>query len=179
MFRMPILRWFTGGNKMATLGSGSKAPEFALKTTDDKNATLGAALKKGPALVAFFKVNCPTCQCTFPFLERIHEATRNSGLTIWGISQNDAKATLSFCREYGVTFPVLVDDGKYTASNAYGLSIVPSLFWINAEGKIEKTSVGFVKSDLEAIAAKAAQAANTAAFPVFRRGEQIPDIKPG
>ena len=47
---MPILRWFTGGNKMATLGSGSKAPDFALKTTDDKNVTLGAALKKGPAL---------------------------------------------------------------------------------------------------------------------------------
>ena len=58
--------------------------------------SLQAALQQGPVLAAFFKVSCPTCQYTFPFLERIHKAYGDRKITIVGISQNDQRDTSRF-----------------------------------------------------------------------------------
>ena len=55
-------RWLSGGPKMAKIMPGSKAPSFALKSLDNKNLSLSAALAKGPVIAAYFKVNCPDRQ---------------------------------------------------------------------------------------------------------------------
>jgi len=116
---------------MAALATGAKAPDFELKTLDGKQLSLREELARGPVVLAFFKASCPTCQYAFPFLERLHKAYQQRGYTLVGISQNDAKDTAAFNKEFGVTFPVLLDDTqKYPVSNAYGLTNVPSIFWI-------------------------------------------------
>lgn len=158
---------------------GEKAPEISLKSTNGQKVTLAEALKKGPVLAAFFKVNCPTCQFTFPFLERLHDTYGDSTFTLWGISQNDARDTRHFCKEYGIKFPTLVDEDGYPASNQYGLTNVPTLFLISPEGQIRESSVGFVKADIEKIAAQVARATGKAPAPVFEPGEVIPESKPG
>jgi len=61
----------------------------------------------------FFKVSCPVCQFTFPFLERLHKRYGGDGVTFLGISQDDARATQNFAKEYGVTFPLLLDESGY------------------------------------------------------------------
>jgi len=53
---------------MTALATGTKAPEFELKTLDGKKFSLRDELANGPVVLAFFKVSCPTCQYTFPFL---------------------------------------------------------------------------------------------------------------
>jgi len=168
-----------GGRHTGALPPGTKAPDISLKTTNGQKVSLAEALKKGPVLAAFFKVNCPTCQFTFPFLERLHEKYGDSKLTLWGISQNDARDTREFCKEFGIQFPILLDADSYPASNQYGLTNVPTLFLISPEGQIRETSVGFVKADLENIAAEAARGTNQAAAPLFEPGEVIPESKPG
>jgi peroxiredoxin len=168
-----------GGGQMGALPAGKTAPAFSLKNVDGMQVSLAAALKKGPVLAAFFKVNCPTCQFTFPFLERLYETYGNSKFTLWGISQNDAADTREFCREFGIKFPMLVDGHGYPASNQYGLTNVPTLFLISPEGKIQQATVGFVKSDLEKLAAEAARATGKPAVPLFKPGEVIPESKPG
>ena len=40
---------------------------------------------------------------------------------------------------------------SYPASNAYGLTNVPTIFWIAQDGEIEVSSVGWVKADFEEI----------------------------
>ena len=70
---------FLGGSKMAALPAGSKAPAFALQSTDGKRLNLADALKKGPVVAAFFKASCPTCQFTAPFLERLGSDSREAG----------------------------------------------------------------------------------------------------
>src|SRR5271167_947535 len=148
-------RWFGGifgGKSMAALTVGTSAPDFTLPTLDGKQFSLKDALARGPVLAAFFKISCPVCQFAFPFLERIYKAYGNRNVTIVGISQNEKKDTAAFIKEYGVTFPVLLDDAdSYPVSNAYGLTNVPSLFWIASDGEIELSSVGWVKADFEAI----------------------------
>jgi len=164
---------------MGALSPGKKAPAISLKTANGEQASLEQALKKGPVLAAFFKVNCPTCQFTFPFLERLYETFGDSKFTLWGISQNDARETREFCKEFGIRFPALVDGNGYPASNQYGLTNVPTLFLISPGGQIEETSIGFVKADLEKIAAAAAGASGKPGTSLFRPGEVIPETKPG
>ena len=88
------------------LDAGSPAPDFRLSRLAGGEATSGELISHGPVLLAFFKVTCPVCQLTFPYLERLHAA---GTLPVYGISQNDARDTREFNREFGVTFPTLLD----------------------------------------------------------------------
>lgn len=165
---------------MVTLTAGKAAPDFSLNTVDGKPFHLKTALASGPVVLAFFKVSCPTCQYAFPFFERLFQSYKNKGVTLMGVSQNDAKDTLVFAKEFGVTFPILIDDAaSYAVSNAYGLTNVPTVFWIAQDGEIEVASLGWVKSDYEAINRKFAEIGKVPAAIVFKPGEQVRDFKAG
>jgi peroxiredoxin len=138
------------------------------------------ALSRGPVLAAFFKISCPVCQFAFPFLERIYQAHGHKTVTIVGISQNEAKDTAAFVKEYGITFPVLLDDADtFPVSNAYGLTNVPTIFWIAQEGEIEISSVGWSRNDIEEINRKAAEANRDTLKPVFQPDESVPEFRAG
>jgi len=164
---------------MTTILARHTAPGFSLKTPDGQIYSLAALLERGPVVVAFFKISCPVCQFTFPFLERMHRQYGGEGVAILGVSQDNARDTKDFCAEYGVTFPVVVDDKGYPVSNAYGLTNVPTIFLIESGGKVRISSMGFDRKDLEEIAAEFAERRHIAGTPLFRPGEVVPDHKPG
>ena len=165
---------------MAALTAGTKAPDFELKAMDGKRFSLSQELARGPVVLAFFKVSCPVCQYAFPFLERLHKAYGHKNVTLVGVSQNDARETAAFNREFGVTFPVLLDPQEnYPASNAYGLTNVPTVFWIGQDGEIEVSSVGWVKTDFEEISRKMAETVKTVPVAVFKPGEDVRDFRAG
>jgi peroxiredoxin len=174
-------RLFGGSKDMAALPAGTKAPDFSLPSAGGGGEfSLQAALQQGPVLAAFFKVSCPTCQYTFPYLERLHRAFGDKKITIVGISQNDQSDTAAFLKEYGVTFRTLLDDPNgYAVSNAYGLTNVPTLFLIGQDGKIEITSVGWLKQEIEDINRKLAGAQQTQAPPLFQPGEEVREFRAG
>src|SRR5438309_8650777 len=128
------MKWLThifGGRTMAALNPGTTAPDFALPTMDGKRFSLPEALSRGPVVLAFFKISCPVCQYAFPFLERIYKAYRQNNVTFVGVSQDKERDAKAFVQEYGITFPVLLDDpNSYPVSNAYALTNVPTVFWI-------------------------------------------------
>jgi peroxiredoxin len=165
---------------MAALTAGRSAPDFKLQTMDGKQFSLREALTRGPVVAAFFKISCPVCQYAFPFLERIHKAHGGKNVSIVGISQNEKKDTAAFTKEYGVTFPILLDDtNTYPVSNAYGLTNVPTIFWIAQDGEIEISSVGWERKEIEEINRKAAKIAGEGPKQLFRADEQVPDSRPG
>ena len=165
---------------MSALTAGTKAPGFELNTTQGARFELRDALSKGPLVLAFFKISCPTCQYAFPFLERLHRTYGRKHVTLAGISQNDAKDTVAFMQQFGVTFPVLLDElNTYPVSNAYGLTNVPTVFFIAPDGNIEVSSVGWVKKDFETISAKMAEAGDTAPVMIFKPGEDVRDFRAG
>ncbi len=165
---------------MTALATGATAPEFELKTLEGRKFSLAEELARGPVVLAFFKVSCPTCQYAFPFLERLHKEYRNSGVALVGISQNDANETAAFCKEFGVKFTMLLDDTRtYPVSNSYGLTNVPSIFWVAEDGEIEISSVGWVKSDFETINRKMAERGKIAPAAMFRADEDVRDFRAG
>jgi peroxiredoxin len=168
-------------DQMTHLVAGNKAPGFSLKSIDGKEYSLNNFLQRGPVVAAFFKISCPVCQFTFPFLERLYKRYGGGdGVTFLGISQDDARDTKDFAKEFSVTFPMLLDDeNAYVASNAYGLTNVPTIFLIDTDGAVKVTSMGFDKKDLEAIAAELAERHNMMLAPLFRPDEIVPINKPG
>lgn len=165
---------------MAALTAGTTAPDFTLETTDGKKFTLKEALLRGPVIAAFFKVSCPVCQYSLPFLQRTFAVYGNKKVTLVGISQNVRRDTLAFMEEFGITFPVLLDDTEsYPISNAYGLTTVPTIFWIGQDGEIEISSVGWSRQDVEEIHKRVAQETGASAVPLFKPREDVPDFRAG
>ncbi len=165
---------------MSALTAGTHAPDFELRAMDGQRFVLRDELAHGPIVLAFFKAGCPTCQYTFPFLARLERAYGHKGVRIIGVSQNDPKKTADFTKEFGVTFPVLLDNTEtYPVSNAYGLTNVPSIFWIGQDGEIEVSSVGWVKADFAEINQKMAEAGKIAPAVVFQPGEDVRDFRAG
>jgi cytochrome c biogenesis protein CcmG/thiol:disulfide interchange protein DsbE len=164
---------------MSVLGVGRPAPEFGLSAIDGKKYSLQEGLKHGPVLAAFFKVACPTCQYTFPFLERLYQQLRSSGVQIWGISQDEVRDTQRFARERAVTFPILIDDYPYKLSRDYGLEYVPSIFLIAPDGSIATRSEGFARRDLLEIQKSLAQTLSVSVGALFQPSEKVPEFKPG
>src|SRR3984957_7802886 len=114
-----FFRKASGDRPKGALAAGAPAPEISLTSAAGQKLSLADALKKGPVLAAFFKVSCPTCQFTFPFLERIYEMYGGGNFTFWAVSQNDAEDTRCFLDKFGVKFPTLLDEKGYPASNQY------------------------------------------------------------
>jgi peroxiredoxin len=165
---------------MTALTSGTKAPDFTLPTIDGGKFSLSEELERGPVVLAFFKVSCPTCQYAFPFLQRVFKAYACRNVTIAGVSQNAGQDTAAFLQKFGVTFPVLLDDpNNYLVSNAYGLTNVPTVFWIGQNGEIEISSVGWLKKDVQEINSKVSVSSNEMMAPLFQPDEQIPDFRAG
>jgi peroxiredoxin len=177
-----IFRRIMGKRENRTLEAGKTAPPFALGATDGQKRSLTEALSRGPLLAAFFKISCPTCQYTFPFIERLYQQLRSAGapdVQIWGIVQDSASLGRRFAQEYGVTFPILVDDEPYETSREYGLNYVPTLFLINPDARVEITCDGFAKADLIAIHTWLASHFAVKPPALFRPADGVPEFKPG
>jgi len=160
-----------GRKAKVMLAEGEQAPVFELKKLNGGKQSLEEILKAGPALVAFYKISCPVCQLTAPYLERLSAGGK---IQIVGVSQDDVEATQGFNQRFGVTFPTLLDQASegYPASNAYGISSVPSLFLVEPDGRISKSVGGFSKRDLEGFGERAGAAP-------FRPDEKVPEWKAG
>jgi peroxiredoxin len=153
------------------LQAGSRAPDFRLQRLDGGETGLREILSGGPAVVAFFKITCPVCQLTFPFLDRLQESGR---LPVYGISQNDAGDTREFNRQFRLHLPQLLDseESGFPVSNAYGISGVPTLFLIGSDGIVSRVIEGWNRKEVESLGVMAG-------VSVFRQGDNVPEWKAG
>jgi peroxiredoxin len=152
------------------LSPGSQSPQFTLYDLNGAPHSLTTLLSTGPVLLAIYKISCPVCQLTLPFLNRI----AHGQLQIIAISQDDPASTRRFQTKFGVSLPTLLDreEEGYQVSNAFGIAHVPSLFLIEPDGTISLASEGFIRSDLESIGARAG-------IQPFRQDETVPAWKAG
>jgi len=164
---------------MTTIVAGQTAPDFSLKSIDGTKYSLPELLTRGPVFASFFKVSCPVCQFTFPFLERLYKRYGDKNVTFLGISQDNTRATKEFADEYGITFPIALDAEGYPASNAYGLTSVPTSFLIDTDGSVKIASMGFNKKDLEVVAAELSERRKIPLSALFRPDETVPTNRPG
>ena len=128
---------------------GSPAPSYALPDQDGKTHTL-AADKGKVVLLAFYPADF-TGGCTIEAhsLSAAYPGLKAEGVTVYGVSVQDAKSHKSFCTSAGIPYALLADTQK-TMTSAYG-DLVPgagfanrTTYIIGANGK-----VAFVDKDVD------------------------------
>lgn len=141
-------------NRMAFAGSkpalNETAPEFSLKDLNGKSVRL-SDFKGKVVLVNFWASWCPPCKMEIPGFQRTYAAYKNRGFTIIGITMDDV--SLSFIKDMGMTYPVVMADDKVIRD--YGnISGIPTSFLIGRDGRIIKKVMGMyfessLKRDVE------------------------------
>jgi len=91
-----------------------------------------------------------------------------------GVPEPDAGATRGFMQRFGLTFPTLLDlsSEDYPASNAYGISSVPTMFVIEPDGIVSRSFAGFSKRDFEELGVRAS-------VSPFGPEDHVPEWKAG
>ena len=74
----------------------------------------------GETLYAFFKTTCPTCELTWPYLERLRVLAGDGGVAVVAVSQDDPGRTEAFNERLSTRIPTLYDPPPWRASDAVG-----------------------------------------------------------
>ena len=154
------------------LRKGDFVPDIPLLDIHGAETTLDTILSDGKVLLAFFKISCPTCQLTLPFLERLYKNTNL--IQVYGISQDDPQSTKAFCERFGVTFPMPVDraGASFPVSNTFAITEVPSLFLVEKDSEVAWALSGFSRQALEDLG-------HDMHVAIFRADDRVPEVKPG
>jgi len=166
-----LLNWtLMGQSSPRTLDAGDRAPDFEMPLADGGRRSLSELLEAGPVLLAFYKASCPTCQFTLPYLERL----QGGRFQVYAVSQNEAEVVHEFNAAFEVNLPTLIDPAEdgYLASNAFGITHVPTMFLIEQDKSISWAWSGFHKAQLESLAERAGRR-------IFEAADRVPESKFG
>ncbi len=173
--RSPSGRRRSAYNRPVALDPGTPFPRLELRDEEGQVAEV----PPGETLYGFFKTTCPTCELAWPYLDRIRRIGEGGSLSIWAVSQDEPGTTRSFYEGLGVRIPTLYDAEPWTASEALGLSIVPTFLIVGSDGVLRDSAVGFQRDKMEEFADLAARLAGRPPAALFSPDENVPAWKPG
>lgn len=142
--------WLSAVPASATTGGltpspreGFAAPDFELELLQGGQLRL-SGLRGKAVIVNLWASWCPPCRAEMPTLERVYQANRDRGLEILAVNttfQDSEAGAAEFVREFGLTFPILLDrTGE--VSRTYLLRALPTTFFIDREGIIRTVILG-------------------------------------
>ena len=131
---------------------GDAALDFHYQDADGLAATLSDFRGK-PVMVCFWATWCGFCNKQLPYLQQLYDEWQGTELVMITISKGEEPITVAtFMQDEGLSFPVITDSAQKAASQ-YGVSGVPTTFFIDEEGVIQHKKVGYFYSteDIEDI----------------------------
>jgi cytochrome c biogenesis protein CcmG/thiol:disulfide interchange protein DsbE len=116
---------------------------------------------KGKVIILdFFATWCPPCKQEIPEFIELQKQYGDNGFTMIGVSLSRASDTRALALDFGINYPVLIDDGY--AAAVYGpIRSVPTTFLIDRNFKVVKKYIGYrtkdvFEADLKALLEKGA-----------------------
>ena len=122
---------------------GSAAAAFDLPLVGQEGRVSLAAQRGKPVLMEVFASWCGACKRSSPHLAEAWRAHQGEDVTFLGVSvDEDPAAAERIKREWQLPFAVAIDDGS--VSRGYGISMLPTLIYIDANGTVRHSSAGTV-----------------------------------
>lgn len=122
---------------------GFSAPDFTLTTLDGEELTL-SDLRGKVVVLNFWASWCLPCRAEMPAMLQVYKDYRDLGLVIVAVNatdQDSQESALQFAEEHELDFPIPLDmDGS--VSRKYALRGLPTTYFIDADGIIQKVVVG-------------------------------------
>jgi peroxiredoxin len=117
---------------------GRAAPDFALQGAYGGQYRLDS-FRGRPVLLVFWTTSCGICRHELPILDRLYAEAARNGVEVAGVNIGDVAGAREVMRPLHLLN--LVDpDGSVARS--YGVSGVPRLVLIGADGKIKRSAAG-------------------------------------
>nr|MBO2505170.1 thiol-disulfide oxidoreductase [Bacilli bacterium] len=133
-----------GKGSPQSVGLGKPAPDFTLNTLDGNPLTL-SDLKGKKVILNFWATWCPPCKDEMPHFQEYYEKYAeedNVEIVAVNYTLNDKMASVeNFVKSYDLTFPVLLMEEE-DVRETYKVYTLPSTFFINSKGVIEKQVLG-------------------------------------
>ncbi len=122
---------------------GNVAPNFVLQTLDGKNLKL-SDLRGKAVLLNFWATYCGPCKIEMPWFVELQKEYGPQGFQIVGVANDDASAEdiAKFAKEMGINYPILI--GKDSVSDRYNVSVLPTTFFLDRDGKLIAREFGLV-----------------------------------
>ena len=130
-------------NTRTVLEAGQRLPIVPLTNLGGQH--LAVAPQPGHVLyLNIFTTWCPDCQQETPALEELRKATRTMPVDVVGVDQEEEIATVSqFVQNYGLTYPVFIDDGGITHT-LMGVHYIPTSFIVDSRGIVRARITGAI-----------------------------------
>jgi cytochrome c biogenesis protein CcmG/thiol:disulfide interchange protein DsbE len=123
--------------------AGFAAPDFTLKSPAGNTFTL-SELRGQAVLLNLWATWCPPCRAEMPTIEKIYQEYKDRGFIVLAVDmtyQDNAANIAPFVQEYGLTYPILLEETGKVAS-LYQLRSLPSSYFIDRAGVIQKVIIG-------------------------------------
>jgi len=122
---------------------GNLAPDFELQTLDGKNFKL-SDLRGKAVLLNFWATYCGPCKIEMPWFVELQKEYGPQGFQIVGVANDDASTEdiAKFAKEMGINYPILI--GKDSVSDSYKVSVLPTTFFLDRDGKLIAREFGLV-----------------------------------
>jgi peroxiredoxin len=126
---------------------GNMAPDFTLKTADDRDIKLSDYRGKN-IILNFWATWCGPCRMEMSALQSIHEKWGKADVVLLAVNTQDGfDESRSYAKTNGLTFTIPVDiPGK--VAELYGVRGLPTSYFINSDGVIASIKIGpFINTD--------------------------------
>ena len=126
-----------------------QVPDITLQLIDGKKLKL-SSLKGKPVLITFWATSCPGCIKEMPHLIELYNELHSKGLEIIGIAMpyDRPDYIMEMVKRKKVPYRIAFDL-KGDAVRAFGkVSLTPTTFLIDNNGKIVKKKIGEMKMDV-------------------------------
>ena len=122
---------------------GETVPDF--ETYNIKGEKVKISDYRGKVVMLYFWADfCTTCQKEFPATQQYYEKLQSKDFELLAINVGQgAKSSKIFFDKYEPTFPMLLDTAGQI-SKMFAVKELPTNYFINPDGKIERRIIGFV-----------------------------------
>lgn len=126
----------------------TKAPDFTVQDRDGKAVSLHS-LEGKPVIVNFWASWCPPCKAEMPDFEAAYKQ-HGGDIQFMMVNMTDGgRETVAtaeqFIQQQGYTFPVYFDT-EQDAAFTYGVSAIPTTYFIDAQGNLVAYAAGAITS---------------------------------
>ncbi|WP_052130332.1 peroxiredoxin family protein [Ureibacillus sinduriensis] len=139
------------GRKSETRTLSVEAPDFELRNLDGERVRL-SDFKGKKVLINFWATWCPPCVKEMPAMQKFHdEHAAKEGVVILAVNATDKESSINavkrFAREFGISFPILLDVNGDVLLN-YEVLTLPTSLIIDEEGIVVEQILGPVTEEV-------------------------------
>ncbi|MDN4094600.1 MULTISPECIES: TlpA disulfide reductase family protein [Bacillales] len=137
-------------NRVVGIEKGNMAPDFTLKSLDDQEFKL-SQFKGKKVIINLWATWCPPCRAEMPDMQKFFEENKEDGLIILGVnltqSEKSRDNVSTFLNEFGITFPVVLDEDNKVA-DTYQVVSIPTSYIIDSQGIIQEKIIGPMNKEM-------------------------------